>query len=350
LIPLADQIFALDSNGSISERGTYQELIGAEGYLYRNHGHRQHPLEQKLISYPDEVDISTKKSPAQDNTAKNRASGTPNALHDTQKPESTPQAAKEKTTSDTSAHRFYIKAIGLSPVMTFLALETVWGFHSVFPTEWLKWWAEDSTSHGNNDLGLYLGVYAALQVAALACSALATWFSFSFMARKSGLSLHNTLLKATLCAPLHLFAKQDSGETLTRFSQDIQMVDMNLPLQILTVTQDLFTCIAQAGLIGSGVGWVAVSYPALIAILFMIQRFYLGTAKQMRLLDLSEKAPVYSQYLDTLGGLPTIRALKWQNRFRKANYDLVTEAQKPWYSLLIIQDGSCSFLTWSQQP
>ncbi|KAJ5651639.1 multidrug resistance protein [Penicillium longicatenatum] len=315
LLPLADQIFALDSKGSISERGTYQELIGAEGYLHRTHGHRQHPLEQKLTSYSDEVDPK-------------RASGSPNALHDTQKPESTPQAAKEKTTSDTSAHRFYIKAIGLSPMMTFLALETVWGFLSVFPVEWLKWWAEDSTSHGNNNLGLCIGVYAALQVAALACSALATPVSGCTILCSRGPYAR---------APLHLFAKQDSGETLTRFSQDIQMVDLNLPSQILTLTQNLFTCIAQAGLIGSGVGWVAVSYPALIAILFVIQRLYLGTAKQMRLLDLSEKAPVYSQYLDTLGGLPTIRAFVWQDRFRKANYDLVAKAQKPWYSLLIIQ-------------
>jgi ABC-type multidrug transport system fused ATPase/permease subunit len=336
LLPLADQIFVLDSKGSVSERGTYQELIRAEGYLHKTHGHRLPSLEQGSNT-DSNIDVPTEKSQWQMNTSKKRASETPNTHHNTPKTESKPRAAKEKTISDSSVYRFYIKAIGVTPLMAFLALEAVWAFLSVFPVEWLKWWAEDSTSHGNKHLGLYLGVYAALQVAALASSALATWFAFSFMARKSGLSLHSTLLKATLSAPLSLFAKRDSGEILARFSQDIQMVDMNLPLQILTLTQNLFTCIAQAGLIGSGVGWVAVSYPALIAVLFVIQKFYLGTAKQMRLLDLSEKAPVYTQFLDTLGGLPTIRAFKWQARFRRTNYDLVTNSQKPWYSLLIIQ-------------
>ncbi|KAJ5202242.1 multidrug resistance protein, partial [Penicillium cf. viridicatum] len=333
LLPLADQIFV----ESIGERGTYQELITAEGYLYKTHGHRLPSLEQGSDTHSDEINVPTEKSQAQMNTGKKRASRTPKTHQNTPKTESTPRAAKEKTTSDASVYRFYIKSIGVTSLMTFLALEAVWAFLSVFPVEWLKSWAEDSTSHGNKHLGLYLGVYAAFQVTALASSALATWFAFSFIARKSGLSLHSTLLKATLSAPLSLFTKQDSGEILTRFSQDDQMVDMNLPLQILTITQNRFTCIAQAGLIGSGVGWVAVSYPAPIAVLFVIQRFYLKTAKQMRLLDLSEKAPVYTQFLDTLAGLPTIRAFKWQARFRKTNYDLVTNAQKPWYSLLIIQ-------------
>ncbi|KAJ5972718.1 multidrug resistance protein [Penicillium vulpinum] len=332
LLPLGDQIFVLDPNGSISDRGSYQELAIADGYLNKTHGHRL----PKQTKESNEIHVLIKKSVEQMNTSKKRASDTPNKFHDTPKAES-PQYAEKNIMSNSSVYGFYIKAIGVAPLMVFLALEVLWAFLSVFPVQWLKWWAEDNTTHGNKHLGLYLGVYAVLQVAALASSAIATWFAFSFMARKSGLSLHSSLLKATLSAPLNLFSKLDSGEILTRFSQDIQMIDMNLPLQLLTLTQNLFTCIAQAALIGSGVGWVAVSYPALIAVLFVIQRFYLRTAKQMRLLDLSEKAPVYSQYLDTLGGLPTIRAFKWQARFRKTSYDLVNNAQKPWYSLLIIQ-------------
>lgn len=251
LLPLADQIFVLDSNRTIGERGTYQKLITAEGYLYKTHGHRLPSLEQGSDTHSDEINVPTEKSQAQMNIGKKGASGTPNTHPDTHpnthqntpKTESTSRAANEKTTSDTSVYRFYIKSIRVTSLMTFLALEAVWAFLSVLPVEWLKWWAEDST-HGNKHLGLYLGVYATLQVTALTSPALATWFAFSFIARKSGLSLHSTLLKATLSAPLSLFAKQDSGEILTRFSQDIQMVDMNLPLQILTLTQNLFTCIA----------------------------------------------------------------------------------------------------------
>lgn len=337
VLPLADQILVLSPNRGISERGTYRDLIAAEGYVYRIHGHTLTVPAQEVDKESNKADTSIEKLPEQTNTSKKRVSKIQNTPRNTPETKASPRAAKMTAVNDYSVYGFYIKAIGIVPLASFLVLEAVWAFLSVFPVQWLRWWAEDSSIHGNKHYGLYLGVYAALQVVALGFSALATWFSFSFMARKSGISLHDSLLRATLSAPLSLFAKQDTGQILTRFSQDIQMVDMNLPLQLLTLFQNLFTCIAQAGLIGSGVGWVAVSYPALIAVLFVIQRFYLRTAKQMRLLDLSEKAPVYSQYLDTLGGLLTIRAFKWQARFRKTRYELVENAQKPWYLLLIIQ-------------
>jgi len=40
---------------------------------------------------------------------------------------------------------------------------------------WLKWWSEASTANEHDVNGKYMGVYAALQAAALAASALVTW-------------------------------------------------------------------------------------------------------------------------------------------------------------------------------
>lgn len=331
VLPLANQIFVIDENGSINERGSYQSLVAAGGYIERIHGERTQQLLQKAYQEEDDIDESVILSEGHKHSTK----GNLNLNGQSTQKLTTPNPAPD--VSDVSVYRFYINAIGIWVTVIFLLLEAVWAFLSVFPVQWLKWWAEDNSKHPNKHLGLYLGVYATLQVTALGSSALVTWFTFSFMARKSGIQLHKVLIDATLSAPLSLFSKSDSGQILTRFSQDIQMVDMNLPLQLLTMAQHLFVCVAQAGLIGSGVGWIAVSYPALIAVLVVIQRFYLKTAKQMRLLDLSEKAPVYSQYLDALGGLLTIRAFKWQTRFRAVNYKLVDNSQKPWYLLLMIQ-------------
>uniref|UniRef100_A0A093V8Q9 Multidrug resistance-associated protein 1 n=1 Tax=Talaromyces marneffei PM1 TaxID=1077442 RepID=A0A093V8Q9_TALMA len=312
VLPLANQIFVIDENGSISERGSYQSLVTAGGYIEHIHGERIHQLLQQANQEEDDVDESVIPSAVQENNTKGDSNLNGQSMQKLTTPKDTPDI------SDASVYRFYIDAIGFWVTVIFLLLEAVWAFLSVFPVQWLKWWAEDNNMHPNKHLGLYLGVYATLQVTALGSSALVTWFTFSFVARKSGIQLHKVLLDAMLSSPLSLFSKSDSGQILTRFSQDIQMVDMNLPLQLLTMAQNLFVCVAQAGLIGSGVGWIAVSYPALIAVLVVIQRFYLKTAKQMRLLDLSEKAPVYSQYLDALGGLLTIRAFKWQTRFRNA--------------------------------
>ncbi|EED18735.1 multidrug resistance protein, putative [Talaromyces stipitatus ATCC 10500] len=331
VLPLADQIVVVDKNGTISERGSYQSLVTAGGYIERVHSERLSQLLQQADQDENEINESVTsprpKSSTQGNSTK------PNG-QSVQKPNASPATT---AVSDSSIYRFYLEAIGIWPMAIFISLEAIWAFLCVFPVQWLKWWAEDNDKHPNKNLGLYLGVYATLQVTALGSSALVTWFAFSFIARKSGIQLHTVLLNATLSAPLSLFSKNDSGQILTRFSQDMQMVDMNLPLQLLTMAQNLFVCVAQAGLIGAAVGWVAVSYPALIAVLIAIQRFYLRTAKQMRLLDLAEKAPVYTQYLDALAGLLTIRAFKWQTRFRTTNYRLVDNSQKPWYLLLMVQ-------------
>jgi ABC-type branched-subunit amino acid transport system permease subunit len=40
---------------------------------------------------------------------------------------------------------------------------------------WLKWWSDASLNRGNDRNGQYLGVYAALQIAALLVSAVVTW-------------------------------------------------------------------------------------------------------------------------------------------------------------------------------
>jgi ABC-type multidrug transport system fused ATPase/permease subunit len=57
----------------------------------------------------------------------------------------------------------------------------------------------------------------------------------------------------------------------------------------------------------------------------------------MRLLDLAEKGPVYTQCLDALNGLVTIRAFGWQDRFRAKNHQLVDNSQKPWHLQRMIQ-------------
>ncbi|KAH8700509.1 putative multidrug resistance protein [Talaromyces proteolyticus] len=329
VLPLADHIIVLDENGTVSESGPYSSLVTAGGYVERIDKQRIHQLQQQA----DEDEDEKNKEPTLSRSPK--LGQQDKSSPPTKKPPAVPDAPPQP---DLTVYQFYLKTIGIWPMMTFLFLASLWAFLSVFPVQWLKWWAESNNKHPNKDLGLYLGVYAVFQVACLGSSALMTWLSFSFIARKSGIQLHTILLTSTLSAPLSLFSKTNSGQILTRFSQDIQMVDMNLPLQLLTVSQSLFVCVAQAALIGASIGWVAISYPVLIAVLFVVQRFYLRTAKQMRLLDLSEKAPVYAQYSNVLaGGLLTIRAFAWQSRFQTRNYQLVDRSQKPWYLMLMIQ-------------
>lgn len=51
--------------------------------------------------------------------------------------------------------------------------------------------------------------------------------------------------------------------------------------------------------------------PFLAATLFVVQRYYLRTSRQVRLLDIEAKAPLYKLFIETATGVATIRAYRW---------------------------------------
>lgn len=57
----------------------------------------------------------------------------------------------------------------------------------------------------------------------------------------------------------------------------------------------------------------------------------------MRLLDIEQKAPLYTQFAETLDGLATIRAYSWIQNTIEHNNKLVDNSQKPYYLMYAIQ-------------
>jgi ATP-binding cassette subfamily C (CFTR/MRP) protein 1 len=71
--------------------------------------------------------------------------------------------------------------------------------------------------------------------------------------------------------------------------------------------------------------------------LSVIQKYYLRTSRQVRLLDLEAKSPLYTHFIESLSGLVTIRAFGWSDTFVEQNLDLLDNSQKPYYLLYCIQ-------------
>lgn len=69
----------------------------------------------------------------------------------------------------------------------------------------------------------------------------------------------------------------------------------------------------------------------------MIQKYYLRTSRQMRILDLEAKSPLYSHFIESLSGLVTIRAFGWSDEFMAQNLAFLDTSQKPYYLLFCIQ-------------
>lgn len=83
---------------------------------------------------------------------------------------------------------------------------------------------------------------------------------------------------------------------------------------------------------------MALCLPFLGVALFYLQKFYLQASRQMRLLDLEAKSPLYTHLTEALDGVTTIRAFKWTQHVLGENFELLDLAQRPFYLLLCLQN------------
>jgi ATP-binding cassette subfamily C (CFTR/MRP) protein 1 len=115
------------------------------------------------------------------------------------------------------------------------------------------------------------------------------------------------------------------------------LIDMQLPMALLQTADGFMVCIAQTILITTSSKFVAAFIPAALIVLYLLQRFYLRTSRQIRLLDLEGKSPMYTHFLETLSGLTTLRAFNWQSAWDEDSRELLDRSQRPVYMLYCIQ-------------
>lgn len=82
---------------------------------------------------------------------------------------------------------------------------------------------------------------------------------------------------------------------------------------------------------------MALTIPGLLCFLYLLQKVYLRTSRQMRYLDLEAKGPLYTSFVETLEGLATIRALGWESRFMTLSNQRLDTSQRPYYLMFCIQ-------------
>jgi ABC-type multidrug transport system fused ATPase/permease subunit len=121
-----------------------------------------------------------------------------------------------------------------------------------------------------------------------------------------------------------------------RFSQDMTVVDAELPYSAIDLLVSIAKSIMAAVLMCISAGYFAATVPPVILSVWVLQKYYLRTSRQIRLLDLEAKSPLYSHFIKSLSGLVTIRAFGWVPNFQDLNLAQLDVSQKPYYLLLCI--------------
>lgn len=311
-VPYADQTIVLDAEGHVTESGGFDALDKKGGYVASFAlGLPDWKYEPALSVMPKVEKIPMNKEEAVKEHDKSRQEG------------------------DTATYLYYVKSVGWTATMIFIVAMAGFVFCLSFPSIWLKWWAQSGDPAGEETY--YMGIYFMLGAIAMVALIAGSFQLIVTMVPISGANFHRILLRTTLGAKMSFLSITDTGSILNRFSQDLQLIDMDLPVAAINVVATGFLCLAQLILVGVSAGYAAISFPFLFFFLYCIQRVYLRTSRQLRLLDIEAKAPLFSHFTDTLKGLPSIRAFGWQTPMEDKNFELLEYSQRPFYMMYAIQ-------------
>uniref|UniRef100_A0A8C4NTL8 ATP-binding cassette, sub-family C (CFTR/MRP), member 4 n=1 Tax=Dicentrarchus labrax TaxID=13489 RepID=A0A8C4NTL8_DICLA len=172
---------------------------------------------------------------------------------------------------------------------------------------------------------------------------------------RSAQTLHNSMFSAVIRTPVHFFDVNPIGRILNRFSKDISQMDSTLPITFV----DFYQVSSDNHLIKTTalnlIPLILIPVVPLLFFFLYLRRFYLRTSRDVKRLESTTRSPVFSHLSSSLQGLWTIRALRAEDRLKKAfdaHQDLHSEAwflflmTSRWFALRL--DSICSiFITFA---
>lgn len=107
--------------------------------------------------------------------------------------------------------------------------------------------------------------------------------------------------------------------------------------RLLTPRTVIALVLTDIGMIVAASYYTIILIPFLCLMFYGIQLVYLRTSRQLRMLDLEAKTPLFKQLTEMGSGVEHIRAFRWEKQYLQQSYELIDESQKPFYYMSAIQ-------------
>ncbi|KAF2670115.1 multidrug resistance-associated protein [Microthyrium microscopicum] len=321
LLPHANDIVIL-KDGRVLDSGNYADIINRS---------------PDIFSQVEE--LTRKTSRTEDDPIKPQVQNTIAPIQARPVIENEDELDPTRRTGTWGVYGYYFRSGGVFLCGVFIATISISVFLLNFTTIWIQWWVEANENGATGRTPMYLGVYTLLVALETICFVVACWYMVLYVniLGNTSLNLHADLLSSALRAPFWFFQATDVGSITNRFSQDLELVDMMLPVYAINFVEALTSCCVKLVILCVIGKYLAPAVPILGVVLFYIQSYYLRTSRQVRLLDIEAKAPLYTHFIETIQGISTIRAFNWQPRFQEENQALLSQSQRPVYMLMCIQ-------------
>ncbi|CAK7207847.1 hypothetical protein SEUCBS139899_010662 [Sporothrix eucalyptigena] len=345
LLPHAEHIVVLE-DGRVREQGSFNYLNSLDGSFVSGLGLKASDL--KSVAVQDNIKEIEVEEEASDIVRKRvnalviERTTAPDAMSQQSKDSDEPDAVdeskkKSRGKRNSDALFSYVRSMGRVQFPIFCAFTFCnIGFRSAQPL-WLNVWTDANEVHPDAKLGYYAGIYVMFGALNVVFLALQFWIFMIKIVPYSAKVLHRRVLTACMRAPLTFFVMTDTGEIVNRFSQDMTLVDLQLPQSFMQSYQQVINALSQIVLTCVSSGYLAISVPVMLSVLFILQKFYLRTSRQIRLLDLEAKSPLYSHFISSFAGLTALRAYGWSQLAKDDNLARLNESQRPFYLLRCVQ-------------
>ncbi|KAF6823826.1 multidrug resistance-associated protein 1 [Colletotrichum musicola] len=182
----------------------------------------------------------------------------------------------------------------------------------------LNFWTDTAEESGQAIDDYFLGLFGMLTGLAVLGITGAAYFFLTVMVPLSSEVLHARLLHSVMEPPVAFFSRTDVGVTTNRFSQDMSVVDTELPFAIVDFCVNFALIIMSVILMSVFSGYFAAALVPFVALCWLLQKFYVRTSRQVRL-------PVHGA------------GLRVGPRFIERYLDLLDASQRPFYLLFCIQ-------------
>uniref|UniRef100_A0A8C7TXJ5 ATP-binding cassette, sub-family C (CFTR/MRP), member 8 n=1 Tax=Oncorhynchus mykiss TaxID=8022 RepID=A0A8C7TXJ5_ONCMY len=331
-LPHADWIVAM-KNGTTQTEGTLKDIQNSEPELFEQWKtlmHRQDgEFEKETV--PESMTVLERKNLRRAMYSKEAAKTEEEDKEesvDSDEDDNLSQAMRHRTTIPWHSCGVYLSSAGLLLLLLLLLSQLFKHSLMVAIDYWLAHWTSrvinaKMEATGRNctvECGFshswYLSVFSVLCCLGIVLC-LVTSVAVEWTGLRVAKELHHNLLSKIILAPMRLFETTPLGSILNRFSSDTNTIDQHIPATLECLSRSTLLCVSALGVISYVTPVFLIALVPLAIACYFIQKYFRVASRDLQQLEDSTQLPLLSHFSETVEGLTTIRAFKYEPKFRQ---------------------------------